>query len=86
MHTVPITTTAELGAQVRARRTDASLTQATLAARAGVSRKLVIDIEAGKPRLEVVGVLAVLEALGLHLALVPAEPTDAAPPSSEVPW
>jgi y4mF family transcriptional regulator len=52
---------------VRGRRTDLGLTQATVAARARVSRKWVYEFEAGKPRAELHRMLRVLEALGLEL-------------------
>jgi HTH-type transcriptional regulator/antitoxin HipB len=47
-----------------------ALTQAGLAARAGVSRKWIYEFEAGKPTAELRLILRVLEALGLALEIV----------------
>lgn len=57
----------DLTAAVRGRRRDLGLTQADLAARAGVSRKWVYEFEAGKPTAELRLILRVLDALGLAL-------------------
>ena len=57
----------ELGALVRTHRTSKSLTQAQLAAQVGVSRKWIIDLEAGKRTAEISLVLRTLRALGLDL-------------------
>lgn len=64
----------DLAAVVRGRRQDLSLSQAELAARAGVSRKWVYQFEAGKPTAELHLVLRVLDALGLALELTFCEP------------
>ncbi|MHA7288725.1 helix-turn-helix domain-containing protein [Arthrobacter sp. MDT3-24] len=63
-----IETPAAAGAIIRARRTARGLTQQTLADMAGVSRKFLIDLEAGHDRAELGKTLAVLAALGLALA------------------
>lgn len=57
----------DLAAVVRGRRTDLGLSQAELAARAGVSRKWIYQFEAGKPTAELGLILRVLDALGLVL-------------------
>jgi len=62
-----VKTTAELGALIRERRRQIGMDQKTLAAKAGVSRFWVIDIESGKPRAEVGLVLRALHALGLSI-------------------
>jgi y4mF family transcriptional regulator len=59
---------AAAGAIIRARRTAKGLSQQTLADRAGVSRKFLIDLEAGHDRAELGKTLAVTAALGLTLA------------------
>lgn len=64
-----VQTTAELGALIRERRQQLGMDQKTLAAKAGVSRFWVIDIESGKPRAEVGLVLRALRALGLSMDL-----------------
>jgi len=64
----------ELGDQLRAARLRAGLSQAALAARAGVSRPTLRQIEAGHPTGEIGKAQAVIGALGLQLRLEPAEP------------
>jgi DNA-binding XRE family transcriptional regulator len=52
------------------------MTQADLALAAGVSRRWIVDLEAGKPRAELALVLAVLDALGTPLTVeTPDAPT-----------
>ena len=63
-----IETPAAAGAIIRARRTARGLSQQSLADRAGVSRKFLIDLEAGHDRAELGKTLAVMSALGLSLA------------------
>lgn len=63
-----IDTSAALGAIIRARRQDLGLSQQSLAADAGVSRKFIIDLESGHERAELGKTLAILTALGLSLA------------------
>jgi len=59
---------AAAGAIIRARRIDKGLSQQTLADMAGVSRKFLIDLEAGHNRAELGKTLAVMATLGLTLA------------------
>lgn len=54
---------------VRGRRTELGISQDELAKRAGVSRKWVVEFEAGKPSAEFALVIRVLDALGLALEL-----------------
>jgi y4mF family transcriptional regulator len=63
-----IETPAAAGAIIRARRTARGLSQQTLADMAGVSRKFLIDLEAGHDRAELGKTLAVMAALDLTLA------------------
>ena len=60
-----IRTTSQAAAAIRGRRRTLGLTQAEVAARAGVSRKWVYEFEAGHRGAEVGNLLAVLAALGL---------------------
>lgn len=61
----------ELGAALRARRVRAGLTQADVAARAGVSRAFVIDVEKGRrPRAELNRVLSIMRALDAAIELI----------------
>jgi y4mF family transcriptional regulator len=63
-----IETPAAAGAIIRARRTARGLSQQALADLAGVSRKFLIDLEAGHDRAELGKTLAVMGSLGLALA------------------
>lgn len=61
----------ELGAALRARRVRAGLTQADVAARAGVSRAFVIDVEKGRrPRAELNRVLGIMRTLDAAIELI----------------
>ncbi len=62
----------EVGALVRQRRKALRIDQQTVADLAGVSRKLVSDIERGKPTVRMDGLLTVLGAVGLTLEVVDA--------------
>ncbi|HET6296287.1 MAG TPA: helix-turn-helix domain-containing protein [Kribbella sp.] len=66
---VDIRTPHDLGAAARGRRQTLKLSQAEVAAAAGVSRAWVTEFEAGKPTVELGRVLALLEALDLTLDL-----------------
>ena len=59
---------ATVGAIIRARRTARGWSQQALADRAGVSRKFLIDLEAGHDRAQLGKTMAVTAALGLSLA------------------
>lgn len=65
--------TEDLGLYLRERRRDLGKTQAEVAASAGVSRRWLSDLEAGKATAEVGLVIKTLHALDLVLQLVPAE-------------
>jgi HTH-type transcriptional regulator/antitoxin HipB len=67
----------DIAAAVRGRRTDLGLNQADLAQRVGVSRKWLVEFEAGKPSAELGLALRVLDELGLVLDLsIEAETAD----------
>lgn len=73
----PLRTSRDLGAALRGARQDRGLSQAELAARAGVGRPWLSEVESGKRTAEVGRVLLVVSALDLAVALVPApEPAD----------
>jgi HTH-type transcriptional regulator / antitoxin HipB len=57
----------DLASAARGRRLALGLSQAELASRAGVSRDWVNSFEAGKPTVELILVLKILEPLGLRL-------------------
>ncbi len=65
----------DLAATVRGRRLALGLSQHELASRAGVSRDWVNSFEASKPRVELILVLHVLEALNLQLDVSEASDT-----------
>jgi y4mF family transcriptional regulator len=62
-------TPAELGRMVREARRAAGLRQDHLAGAAGVGVRFLIELEAGKPTVQLGKVLAVLEALGGRMAV-----------------
>lgn len=64
-----IRTPRDLGAAIRSRRKALGLDQAALAARVGVSRQWIIDIEKGKPRAALDLVLQTLQTLGISLSI-----------------
>jgi transcriptional regulator with XRE-family HTH domain len=67
----------DLAATARGRRSALGLSQAALADRMGVSRDWVNSFEAGKPRVELILVLRLLEALDLRLEAVTPDRPDA---------
>ena len=64
-----ITTPRDLGAAIKDRRKQLGLGQAELAARAGVSRQWLIQVEGGKPGVAIGLVLRLLNTLGLRLTM-----------------
>jgi HTH-type transcriptional regulator/antitoxin HipB len=66
----------DIGALVRDRRQAAGLTQTALAEQAGVSRRWLAAIEAGKPGAEIGLLLRVLAALGTRLDATPDRSTS----------
>ena len=73
-----IRTIADLSGVVRARRQALGLTQAMLAARAGVSRKWLVDLEGSKASIEIGLLLRVLDALDLALQATQSAQDDSA--------
>jgi HTH-type transcriptional regulator/antitoxin HipB len=67
MMTAPL----DIAAIVRAERRRLKLRQAELAAAAGVGVRFLIELEAGKPTVQLGKTLAVLDALGLDCTLAP---------------
>lgn len=65
-----IRTPTDLGAAIRERRKLSKLRQEQLAAKIGVSRQWVIEVEKGKPRAEIGLILRALEAVGITLRSV----------------
>lgn len=64
-----ISTTKQLGDAVRAARKQLNLTQPQLAMAAGVGLRFIVDLEAGKPTLQLELVLRVIDALGGQLTV-----------------
>jgi HTH-type transcriptional regulator/antitoxin HipB len=64
----------DLGLVVRQARQDRGQTQAELAAAAGVSRRWLSDLEAGKATAEIGLILRTLDALGVGLDAVSVQP------------
>jgi y4mF family transcriptional regulator len=71
MHTVR-----EAAAAIRELREDRGWSQSELAAKAGVSRSFLVDLEGGKPTVEASKLLDVFQALGFELALRERESGD----------
>jgi len=65
-----MTTPSTLATTVKAARRALKLKQAELAAAAGVGIRFVVELEAGKPTVQLGKALAVLEALGLECRIV----------------
>jgi HTH-type transcriptional regulator/antitoxin HipB len=63
-----IRTPTDLGALIRDRRTTLGLDQKSLAAKVGVSRQWIVEVEKGKPRAEIGLVLRTIANLGIQLA------------------
>ena len=68
----PLRTSRDLGAAIRRARRDRGLSQAELAARAGVGRPWLSEMEGGKRTAEIGRILLVVSALDLAVTLVPA--------------
>ena len=66
---VALSTTQTLGAALRAARKRMGLTQSELALAAGVGVRFVVELEAGKPTVQLAQVLRVVEVLGGSLQL-----------------
>lgn len=69
----PADTTTDVGAIIRSRRRSLGLRQEDVALAAGTGRRLISEIERGKPSAEIGAVIRVLQALGLSL-VVQADP------------
>ncbi len=61
----------EIGAEVRRARREQGLKQEDLAFAAGVSRRLLQQVEAGKPTVRLDSLSKITQVLGLQLAFVP---------------
>jgi HTH-type transcriptional regulator/antitoxin HipB len=70
--TRPIQTTKAFGAAVRRARTDLGMSQMELAAKAGVGRPWLSELETGKRTVELGRALSVLSALDLAVTFAPA--------------
>lgn len=75
-----------LGALIKDRRQELGLNQAELAERAGTTRHWIIDVERGKPTVELARVLRTLEVLELELDVRPREkaPSSTSPQRESV--
>ena len=62
-----IRTPIDLGAVIRDRRKKLQLDQKSLAAKVGVSRQWIVEVEKGKPGAEIGLVLRTIETLGINL-------------------
>ncbi len=71
---------AALGAVIRDQRRKLGLEQRALAAKVGVSRHWIIDVEKGRPGAEIGLIFRTLRALGLELSAASPSPRETAPP------
>ena len=76
--TQPLTTPAQLGAQLVNARKSRKLTQAKLGARIGLSQRRVSELELAPGTLSVDQLLAICAQLGLQLSLQPRDGSNAA--------
>jgi len=72
-------TSQDVADTIRAQRAIRRWSQTALAERAGVGRRFIVDLEAGKPTVELGKTLKVLDALDIHAVALPPAPTPAAP-------
>jgi HTH-type transcriptional regulator/antitoxin HipB len=76
-----VRTPIDLGALIRERRKALRFDQKTLAEKVGVSRQWIVDVEQGKPGLEIGLVLRTADALGIVLTVdKPTKGTSSAQP------
>ncbi|MDG9967152.1 MAG: helix-turn-helix domain-containing protein [Achromobacter sp.] len=68
---VTVQTSAEVGELVRAVRRSQGLLQADLAGLSGTGNRFVVDLERGKPTLQLQKVLDALDLLGLEVQIAP---------------
>ena len=66
-----IHTTVDFGKVIRAKRKKDGLTQAEVAAICGFGNRFLVDLENGKPTVQMGKALEVLKSLGLEIRLVP---------------
>jgi y4mF family transcriptional regulator len=66
-----INTTVDFGKVIRAKRKKDGLTQAELAAICGFGNRFLVDLESGKPTVQMGKALEVLQSLGLEVHIVP---------------
>ncbi len=74
----PLTTTQAVGTLLRQRRRALALTQSDVARLGHTGQRFVIDLERGKPTVQLQKVLTVLDLLGLELVLQPKAEAPAA--------
>jgi len=64
-----ITSTRDLGTEIRAARKHLGLTQSDLALAAGVGLRFIVDLEGGKPTVRLEQVLRVIDSLGGNITI-----------------
>ena len=74
----PTLTPSDLGLLVRRVRKAQDLRQDQLAGVAGVGLRFIVDLEAGKPTIQIGKLLTVLEALGCKVTITPPAGTEEA--------
>jgi transcriptional regulator with XRE-family HTH domain len=75
-----------VGGNLRRFRREAGLSQTALAERSGISRRTIINLEAGEANISLSGLDRLAEALGTSFAMIVAAPTAPASAINEVAW
>lgn len=68
---VALRTSAQLGSAVRDRRKTLALKQEEVAGLGGTGNRFIVDLESGKPTLQIQKVMDILDLLGLELTVRP---------------
>lgn len=75
-----MTAVSDIGEAIRRARKSMGLRQAELAAAAGVGLRFLVELERGKPTVQLGRTLSVMAAVGLDLQIVPPQPSPGRAP------
>ncbi|MBO0983787.1 helix-turn-helix domain-containing protein [Rathayibacter sp. SD072] len=82
----PSSVLAHVGSNLRQARQHAGLSQAALAERSGISRRTIVNVEAGEANISLTGVDRLAEALGTSFTALVSAPGGSATSIGEVAW
>jgi transcriptional regulator with XRE-family HTH domain len=82
----PLSVLAHVGSNLRQARLHAGLSQAALAERSGISRRTIVNVEAGEANISLTGVDRLAEALGTSFTALVSAPGGSAASIDEVAW